>query len=40
MFLHHIATIMLLSFSYIGNFVRVGSLVLVIHDCADYWLEV
>ncbi|CAF1389224.1 unnamed protein product [Rotaria sordida] len=39
MFLHHIATIMLLSFSYIANYVRVGSLVLVIHDCADYWLE-
>ena len=40
MFLHHIATISLLSFSYIVNFVRVGSLVLVVHDCADYWLEV
>lgn len=40
MFLHHIATISLLSFSYIVNFVRVGALVLVIHDCADYWLEV
>ncbi|CAF0983971.1 unnamed protein product, partial [Didymodactylos carnosus] len=39
MFLHHIATISLLSFSYIVNFVRVGSLVLVIHDCGDYWLE-
>ncbi|CAF5022907.1 unnamed protein product, partial [Rotaria sp. Silwood1] len=39
MFLHHVATIMLLSFSYIANYVRVGSLVLVIHDCADYWLE-
>jgi len=40
MFLHHIATICLLSFSYIINFVRIGSLVLVVHDCADYWLEV
>ena len=40
MFLHHIATISLLSFSYIVNFVRVGTLVLVIHDCGDYWLEV
>ncbi|CAF1989914.1 unnamed protein product [Rotaria magnacalcarata] len=39
MFLHHIATISLLSFSYIVNFVRVGSLVLVVHDCGDYWLE-
>ena len=40
MFLHHIATISLLSFSYIVNFVRVGSLVLLIHDCGDVWLEV
>ncbi|CAF0957648.1 unnamed protein product [Adineta ricciae] len=39
MFLHHIATIALLSFSYIVNFVRIGALVLVIHDCGDYWLE-
>ncbi|UJR14933.1 hypothetical protein I4U23_001915 [Adineta vaga] len=39
MFLHHIATISLLSFSYIVNFVRIGALVLVVHDCADYWLE-
>ena len=40
MFTHHIATITLLSFSYLVNFVRVGSLVLVVHDCGDYWLEV
>jgi hypothetical protein len=40
MFIHHIATISLLSFSYIVNFVRVGTLVLVVHDCGDYWLEV
>ncbi|CAF1589532.1 unnamed protein product, partial [Adineta ricciae] len=39
MFIHHIATICLLSFSYIVNFVRVGTLVLVVHDCGDYWLE-
>jgi len=40
MFIHHIATITLLSFSYLINFVRVGTLVLVVHDCGDYWLEV
>ncbi len=40
MFIHHIATITLLSFSYLVNFVRVGSLVLVVHDAGDYWLEV
>jgi hypothetical protein len=39
MFIHHIATISLLSFSYIVNFVRVGTLVLVVHDAGDYWLE-
>ncbi|UJR31749.1 hypothetical protein I4U23_019227 [Adineta vaga] len=39
MFIHHIATICLLSFSYIVNFVRVGTLVLVVHDCGDFWLE-
>jgi len=39
MFVHHIATILLLSFSYIVNFVRIGTLVLVIHDAGDYWLE-
>jgi hypothetical protein len=40
MFIHHIATIALLSFSYIVNFLRVGTLVLVVHDAGDYWLEV
>jgi hypothetical protein len=40
MFLHHIATVMLLTFSYIVNFVRIGTLVLIVHDCGDYWLEV
>lgn len=39
MFIHHIATIALLSFSYMVNFLRVGTLVLVVHDCGDYWLE-
>lgn len=39
MFIHHIATVSLLSFSYVGNFIRVGTLVLCIHDCADFWVE-
>ncbi|XP_045170120.2 ceramide synthase 6-like isoform X2 [Mercenaria mercenaria] len=39
MFIHHIATVSLLSFSYLGNFLRVGTLVLCIHDCADFWIE-
>ena len=40
MFAHHCATIALLTFSWCGNFVRVGTLVLCIHDAVDYWLEV
>lgn len=39
MFAHHIITLLLLSLSWICNFHRVGSLVLVIHDCADMFLE-
>lgn len=40
MFVHHIVTIMLLTFSWTSNLFRVGSLVLVIHDFADVPLEV
>lgn len=39
MFAHHIITLLLLSLSWVCNFHRVGSLVLVIHDCADIFLE-
>lgn len=40
MFVHHICTICLLSFSWICNFHRIGTLVLLIHDCGDIFLEV
>lgn len=40
MFIHHIATIILMCFSWIGNLTRIGSLVLLVHDCADIFLEV
>lgn len=40
MFIHHKATIMLMSFSWVCNLTRIGSLVLVVHDCADIFLEV
>lgn len=40
MFIHHKATILLMCFSWVGNLTRIGSLVLVLHDCADIFLEV
>ena len=40
MMVHHVATIVLMYFSWVLNFVRVGSLVLIVHDAADSWLSV
>lgn len=34
------ATLTLLSFSWISNFVRIGTLVMVVHDSSDILLEV
>ncbi|KAL1123364.1 hypothetical protein AAG570_002449 [Ranatra chinensis] len=39
MFIHHIATIVLMDFSWVCNLHRVGTLVLLVHDCADIFLE-
>lgn len=39
MFLHHIVTLSLLLFSMMCNFQRIGSLVIVLHDFADPYLE-
>ncbi|XP_012687169.1 ceramide synthase 2-like [Clupea harengus] len=36
---HHIATIFLLGFSYCSNYVRVGTLVMLVHDSSDFLLE-
>ena len=40
MFVHHLATIALITFSYINNMVRVGTLVMCLHDASDFLLEV
>lgn len=40
MFIHHLATISLISFSYVNNMARVGSLVMCVHDASDFLLEV
>uniref|UniRef100_F7F9V3 Ceramide synthase 6 n=1 Tax=Monodelphis domestica TaxID=13616 RepID=F7F9V3_MONDO len=39
MFLHHLATISLITFSYVNNMARVGTLVMCLHDAADGLLE-
>ncbi|XP_045490395.1 ceramide synthase 5 [Pieris rapae] len=39
MFVHHLATIALLSFSWVCNLHRIGTLVLLLHDCADIFVE-
>jgi len=39
MFIHHNATIALLMFSWTTHFIRIGTLVLIVHDCADPLLE-
>uniref|UniRef100_A0A6M2DJD1 Protein transporter n=1 Tax=Xenopsylla cheopis TaxID=163159 RepID=A0A6M2DJD1_XENCH len=39
MFVHHCATITLMAFSWICNMHRIGTLVLLVHDCADIFLE-
>ncbi|XP_075211091.1 ceramide synthase schlank [Lycorma delicatula] len=39
MFIHHIATVLLIMFSWVCNLHRAGSLVLLVHDLADIFLE-
>lgn len=39
MFVHHVATLALLMFSWANHMHRMGSFVLLIHDFSDHWLE-
>eukprot|EP00850_Spirogloea_muscicola_P023243 SM000340S12933 [mRNA] locus=s340:65153:66330:- [translate_table: standard] len=36
---HHIASVLLIVFSYVARFARIGSVVVAIHDASDVWLE-
>lgn len=38
--IHHTATLTLLAFSWISNYIRIGTIVMAIHDCSDIVLEV
>ena len=40
MMVHHMATICLLYFSWVVNFPRIGTLVMLVHDAADVPLAV
>lgn len=40
MLVHHLATILLITFSYANNMIRAGTLVMCVHDSADIFLEV
>ncbi|XP_007905491.1 ceramide synthase 2 isoform X2 [Callorhinchus milii] len=37
--IHHLATIILISFSWCANYIRVGTLVMAVHDASDILLE-
>ncbi|KAL2079957.1 hypothetical protein ACEWY4_023750 [Coilia grayii] len=36
---HHVATILLISFSWVVNYIRAGTMIMLIHDSSDYLLE-
>lgn len=38
--IHHLATLVLLSFSWCVNYIRIGTLVMLVHDASDVLLEV
>lgn len=36
---HHVVTVILIGYSYISSFVRIGSVVLALHDASDVFME-
>ncbi|KAM3857935.1 ceramide synthase 2-like [Diretmus argenteus] len=36
---HHVATILLISFSWLVNYIRAGTLIMLVHDASDYFME-
>lgn len=40
MVIHHVATLLLIGLSWMNNFVRIGTLVIFVHDAVDSWMEV
>lgn len=39
MFVHHLAAILLLCFSWLAGVFKIGTLVLLVHDCGDIFVE-
>uniref|UniRef100_A0A8C9YN14 Ceramide synthase 2a n=1 Tax=Sander lucioperca TaxID=283035 RepID=A0A8C9YN14_SANLU len=37
--IHHVATISLISFSWLVNYIRAGTLIMLVHDASDYLME-
>lgn len=38
--IHHFATIVLIGFSWLVNYIRAGTLIMLVHDASDYLMEV
>ncbi|XP_047239927.1 ceramide synthase 2a [Girardinichthys multiradiatus] len=36
---HHVATILLIGFSWLVNYIRAGTLIMLVHDASDYLME-